>query len=83
MHHRFGKTFLVLPPEEETSVTFSRLLLKFVKLQFDSAGRHCWKRGHQNLSQSGGCPSAHWWDWQWEVEEKPRLSPVPFARDLT
>lgn len=79
----FGKTFLVSPYEEETSVTFSRLLLRLVKLRFGGTGRRCWKRGHQNLSRSWGCPSARWWDWQWEVGEKPHLSPVPFACDLT
>ena len=83
IRHQFGKTFLVLPSEEETFMTFSCLLLKLGKLQSGGAGRPCWKKGHQNLSLSCGCPSACWKDWQWEVDEKPHLSPVPFACDLT
>lgn len=80
IHHQFGKTFLVLPSEEGTSVTSSRSLLKLVKLWFDGAGRHCWKRGHQKLSQSCG-----WWDWQWEVDEKAPFitSPLCLWLDLT
>lgn len=83
--HQFGKTFLVLPSGEETSVTFSRFLLKLVKLCFGGAGRPCWKRGHQNLSRSWGCPSARWWDWQQEVDEKAPFITRPLCLwlDLT
>lgn len=36
-HHQFGKTFVVLPSEEEL-VMLSRLLLKLGKIQSDSGG---------------------------------------------